>query len=150
MSNEWWDESLCLEEKIPTDLFYGTEDETVGERNLRIEMAKAVCSRCSVRTNCLEWARSNDERGIWGGTTENERWRVESAAPTISSVETSPTPRSIWLQIANSDGVVLRMTKRFGDPTWQVMVDDTVRSEHYVEGEGWIAWNKAVEARMRI
>jgi len=149
MSNDWWADALCRNEGIPTDLFYGSEDETVGERNLRIEMAKAVCGRCGVRTNCLESARNGDERGIWGGTTENERWRVESAAEPEAK-EPTTTPRSIWLGIADSEGITLRVTKRFGDPTWQVVVDGIVRSEHYVEGEGWIAWNKAVEARMRI
>ncbi|WP_438940588.1 WhiB family transcriptional regulator [Geodermatophilus maliterrae] len=39
--------------------------------------AKRVCSGCSVRAECLEFALANDERfGIWGGLSERERRRV--------------------------------------------------------------------------
>jgi WhiB family redox-sensing transcriptional regulator len=39
--------------------------------------AKRVCTGCAVRTECLEYALSNDERfGIWGGLSERERRRV--------------------------------------------------------------------------
>lgn len=36
--------------------------------------AKRVCAVCPVRAACAEWARSHDEEfGIWGGQTEQER-----------------------------------------------------------------------------
>ena len=39
--------------------------------------AKRVCTGCTVRAECLEFALSNDERfGIWGGLSERERRRV--------------------------------------------------------------------------
>ena len=39
--------------------------------------AKRVCVGCAVRTECLEYALSNDERfGIWGGLSERERRRL--------------------------------------------------------------------------
>ncbi len=39
--------------------------------------AKRVCIGCAVRTECLEFALSNDERfGIWGGLSERERRRL--------------------------------------------------------------------------
>ena len=42
--------------------------------------AKRVCVSCDVRTECLEYALSNDERfGIWGGLSERERRRVRLA-----------------------------------------------------------------------
>lgn len=149
MRHNLWDDAQCLRERTPSAVFFGNDDESVSERNIRIEMAKAVCSRCPVVAACLQWARDHDERGIWGGTTENERWRVESATSTVPVVQEDKPKRSIWMNIAEVDGVTLRMTKRFGDPTWQVLVDEAVRSEHYVEGEGWIAWNRAIEGRMR-
>ena len=34
---------------------------------------KAVCRTCSFQTACLEWAVNYSERGIWAGTTEEER-----------------------------------------------------------------------------
>jgi WhiB family transcriptional regulator, redox-sensing transcriptional regulator len=42
--------------------------------------AKRVCVGCAVRTECLEFALSNDERfGIWGGLSERERRRLRLA-----------------------------------------------------------------------
>ena len=39
--------------------------------------AKKVCGSCTVRSECLEYALSNDERfGIWGGLSERERRRL--------------------------------------------------------------------------
>lgn len=37
------------------------------------ETAKAYCQRCVVRVTCLEWALTENESGVWGGTTESER-----------------------------------------------------------------------------
>ena len=40
--------------------------------------AKRVCARCpnDVRAECLRWALTHDEHGIWGGRTESERRRL--------------------------------------------------------------------------
>ncbi|SEO48382.1 WhiB family transcriptional regulator [Trujillella endophytica] len=39
--------------------------------------AKRVCTGCTVRAECLEFALASDERfGIWGGLSERERRRV--------------------------------------------------------------------------
>lgn len=43
--------------------------------------AKGICEACSVRTQCLEYALTNDERfGIWGGLSERERRRLRRSA----------------------------------------------------------------------
>lgn len=43
--------------------------------------AKKVCAACNVRSECLEYALSNDERfGIWGGLSERERRRLRKRA----------------------------------------------------------------------
>jgi WhiB family redox-sensing transcriptional regulator len=35
---------------------------------------KRICSRCEVKSECLEYALKHDERyGIWGGLSERER-----------------------------------------------------------------------------
>lgn len=40
--------------------------------------AKAVCSGCPVRVECLEYALKEDmSYGIWGGTTPTERKRMK-------------------------------------------------------------------------
>jgi WhiB family transcriptional regulator, redox-sensing transcriptional regulator len=42
-----------------------------------IRVARALCSRCAVRAECLEYALTHDRTaGVWGGMTERERKRV--------------------------------------------------------------------------
>lgn len=43
--------------------------------------AKKVCGNCDVRSTCLDYAVSNDERfGIWGGLSERERRKLRRRA----------------------------------------------------------------------
>ena len=43
--------------------------------------AKKICSSCEVKSQCLEYALSNDERfGIWGGLSERERRKLRKRA----------------------------------------------------------------------
>ncbi|EMF27403.1 WhiB family transcriptional regulator [Streptomyces pseudogriseolus] len=47
---------------------------TSGPSLLQTEQAKAVCRRCPVREQCLEWALETGQSiGVWGGTSETER-----------------------------------------------------------------------------
>lgn len=47
---------------------------TGGMSLVQIAGAKAVCGRCPVAQQCLDWAvNAGRVDGIWGGTTENER-----------------------------------------------------------------------------
>ena len=43
----------------------------------QIEAAKAVCNRCPVQPECLDFALvTNQECGVWGGASEEERRRL--------------------------------------------------------------------------
>jgi WhiB family redox-sensing transcriptional regulator len=65
---EWRLDALCAE--TDPEAFFP-------EKGGSTRDAKRVCSGCPVRTQCLEFALSNDERfGIWGGLSERERRRV--------------------------------------------------------------------------
>jgi WhiB family transcriptional regulator, redox-sensing transcriptional regulator len=46
-----------------------------GQALEQIAEAKAICSRCPVRRQCLEFALRTRPYGIWGGLTELERHR---------------------------------------------------------------------------
>lgn len=37
------------------------------------DQAMELCALCAVRTTCYCYATIRNERGIWGGTTEQER-----------------------------------------------------------------------------
>ena len=67
---DWMLEGACV--YADTDLFFpvGSSMKAIKKAN----EAKAICSECPVVTECLEYAiRTNQDSGIWGGTTEEER-----------------------------------------------------------------------------
>ena len=38
-----------------------------------VELARAMCMACGERLKCLAWGLRNEEFGMWGGLTANER-----------------------------------------------------------------------------
>lgn len=57
------------------ELFFPT---TYGGTNRSTVMAaKALCDRCPLKDDCLDWAlAAREEFGIWGGATPIERHRI--------------------------------------------------------------------------
>src|SRR6059058_27098 len=44
------------------------------EKDAREAKAKAICARCTVRIECLDYAlRIREAHGVWGGLNESER-----------------------------------------------------------------------------
>jgi WhiB family redox-sensing transcriptional regulator len=63
---------------MPPELFFPAG--STGIAIEEIEGAKAVCHGCPVQDDCLQYAlETNQEAGIWGGTTEDERRRLRRA-----------------------------------------------------------------------
>jgi WhiB family redox-sensing transcriptional regulator len=49
-------------------------------KRYKVVEAKAICSRCLVRGECLAFAiRTRQMHGIWGGLTEEERYPLVRA-----------------------------------------------------------------------
>lgn len=47
------------------------------QKAIREKTAKAICSTCAVKKQCLDYALANHEiHGIWGGLTEAERRQI--------------------------------------------------------------------------
>ena len=65
----WRARAACAGEDY--EMFFASRSDPGGSRT--IKMAKAVCARCDVSSQCLKDALSNNDYGIWGGTTEAER-----------------------------------------------------------------------------
>ncbi|WP_432093991.1 WhiB family transcriptional regulator [Streptomyces sp. bgisy100] len=66
----WRQSAACIDED--PELFFPIG--TSGPAALQAEEAKAVCARCPVTDQCLEWAlENNQDSGVWGGLEENER-----------------------------------------------------------------------------
>ncbi len=67
---DWVHHARCRNED--PELFFPIG--TTGQAAVQIEAAKAVCVRCDVRPECLEWAmETGQEAGVWGGLSEDER-----------------------------------------------------------------------------
>ena len=65
----WQEKALCAQ--TDPEAFFPEKGGSTRE-------AKRVCLSCDVRSECLEYALSNDERfGIWGGLSERERRRLK-------------------------------------------------------------------------
>ncbi|MFG3550512.1 WhiB family transcriptional regulator [Streptomyces sp. NPDC047725] len=68
--DDWREHAACRTED--PDLFFPIG--ATGPALLQTEQAKAVCRRCPVREQCLQWALDTGQSlGVWGGTSENER-----------------------------------------------------------------------------
>lgn len=67
---EWWSLAAC--QAVDPDLFFPMSATNPARRELAA--AKAVCERCPVRAECLQYALAAGQvQGIWGGTSEEER-----------------------------------------------------------------------------
>jgi WhiB family transcriptional regulator, redox-sensing transcriptional regulator len=72
-TDDWRDVSACRDTS-PT-LFFPVG--TTGPAIEQIEAAKAVCRSCPAQAPCLEFAlATNQESGVWGGTSEEERRKL--------------------------------------------------------------------------
>lgn len=79
---DWRALGLCAQ--TDPELFYP-------EKGQPSAPAKAVCRRCDVASQCLQWALEHEERfGVWGGTSESERAKLRRARRTIGTAAPLP------------------------------------------------------------
>ena len=75
-ANDWRDRAACRDTE--PDLFFPIG--STGPALDQIEAAKAVCRMCDAQDMCLEFAlATNQESGVWGGTSEDERRKLRKA-----------------------------------------------------------------------
>jgi len=68
--DDWMRRGAC---KGLTHLFFPAPAERPQARERREAMARQVCSECTVRPRCQDFAREQHEYGFWGGESEDER-----------------------------------------------------------------------------
>jgi WhiB family redox-sensing transcriptional regulator len=77
VENDNWREYAACRDTSP-DLFFPIG--TTGPAIEQIAQAKAVCRSCDAQSACLEFALStNQDSGVWGGTSEEERRKLRRA-----------------------------------------------------------------------
>ncbi len=87
---DWQKKANCR--GVNPNLFYP-------ERGVSTSEAKAVCSGCQVKQECLEFAVQRGEKfGIWGGMSERERRKIRRArrqqAHESERLKTEPLPKA--------------------------------------------------------
>lgn len=77
--SDWWLEAACQGSTgfFPTPPGGAARLAAWDAYRREVAEAKAVCAACPVKTECLDYALDHDEehlgKGIWGGTTYEER-----------------------------------------------------------------------------
>lgn len=84
LTTDWRADARCSDTS-GTRLFFPVG--VTGAAEIQIRQAKAICTDCPVKAECLEFAiTTNQEYGVWGGTSEEERrslrraWRAQQRA----------------------------------------------------------------------
>ena len=87
----WRDSAACLGDGDPDAWFAEPREKA------RVRHALATCHGCPVRTQCLDFAMArNDQFGIWGGLTEQDRKRLLAAARRPAApAAPGPEPRDL-------------------------------------------------------
>lgn len=68
MAMDWMVEGNCRHEDSAT--FFPND-------GVGVQVARAICATCPVKTPCLEYAlRNHIAHGVWGGASERERRRI--------------------------------------------------------------------------
>lgn len=104
---DWRKSAACRTED--SDLFF--PQGTTGMWLAVIEQAKAICRRCPVTGQCLQWAlETGQDAGVWGGLSEAERRSLKRRKARTISVDdytdttpTRPTAAGRTLQQAWED-----------------------------------------------
>lgn len=76
---DWRQSANCL--KVDPELFFPVGSVKAGPGLEQANKAKAVCQKCDVIDECLTYAlEHNQDSGIWGGQTEDERRAIKRRA----------------------------------------------------------------------
>ena len=68
--DDWMRDGAC---RGLTHLFFPPAAERPQARERREAGAREVCAGCTVRLDCMAFARDHHEYGFWGGESEDER-----------------------------------------------------------------------------
>ena len=96
-----WNEAECRKLEIYTDLFYEVEEERSSNAYDHINALRGICASCPIWKDCLTYAFKNEQYGMWGGLTSQER---------TSMVHTNqyPNQRSRALKSLKSLGITVQ------------------------------------------
>lgn len=69
-TSSWWELAACR--SAEPELFFPISSGGAGRAE--VTRAKALCARCQIREQCLDYAIDTHQAyGVWGGASEDER-----------------------------------------------------------------------------
>jgi WhiB family transcriptional regulator, redox-sensing transcriptional regulator len=75
--DQTWQRQAACRGPQKSVFFPPTHFEKKDERESRERRAKEICSECSVRMACLQYAlQIREPNGVWGGMSESERKQI--------------------------------------------------------------------------
>ena len=86
-----WARAACR--GLPTDFFYKIEDRGVAKL-LDVNIFRIACTPCPIWAQCLGYAIHNENYGVWGGMTSEER-------SALLSHKESSTSKKVFEDFAN-------------------------------------------------
>ena len=96
LDRAWMIDAACRDGNQTSRFFAPVHFERKEHRITRENMAKRICANCDVRQECLEYAvTTNENHGIWGGQTEDERHGFRNHTPYVARLRTEEQPRYI-------------------------------------------------------
>jgi WhiB family redox-sensing transcriptional regulator len=76
--NDWRDDAACS--NSDSELFFPIAGEATPAGRAQYNEARAVCARCPVRADCLDYSiESGLDHGMFGGMTPSERRELVKA-----------------------------------------------------------------------
>jgi len=65
-----WSKAAC--KNLPTEFFYKIEERGI-VKLIDVDVIRFTCAPCPIWARCLRYAASNENYGVWGGCTTDER-----------------------------------------------------------------------------
>lgn len=81
----------CAQAGIDPDEVFFPSDSGAIRSSKAVQLARAVCGPCPLQDGCRQWAQENREWGIWGGESQQDRYRSTGISPRHASL---PSRRS--------------------------------------------------------
>lgn len=99
MTTDWRHKSACLDQD--PELFFPVGE--TGPSVIQAEKAKAVCRRCPVLKECLQWALTQGEHdGVWGGLDEHQLRSIRRRAARLAQPVTQVAAATVELNQAKA------------------------------------------------
>lgn len=121
---DWTERAACR--GLDTKEFYAYDE-------AKQRQAKRVCAECPVVVECLAYALANNEQGVWGGATENERRRMQGKRPKTwergerstrkPSPPPSPAPSRITVRKDGDWWAVTHRAQEAKAASWDAAID---------------------------